>query len=96
MPQKPPLPGGAVFETTVKQTDEFDIADETPGSLVDKTRRNFTHKTFYAKIRTEPLQHINEEIQIFIEGKAFKILRPFRIFLFHFRVFNDLKLVELH
>ena len=94
--QKFSLPRVAFLETFFEKTEKLDIADKAPRGFIDKAWRNFADEALDEKIRTEPLQHIHEEIQIFFQTEPLEVLRTFGILLFHSGSLDDLELMEFH
>ena len=92
--QKPTLPSLARFQALFKHPKKLNVAYESPRCLVHKPRRNLADESLYAYRRTQPFQHIHEEIQILINAESLEIFRSFCIFLLHPCAFNYLQLME--
>ena len=90
------LMGGASLEALIKQAEELYVADKAPGGLVDETGRDFANEALDAEGRAEAFQHVNEEVEVFVQAEARKVLRASCIFLLHTGAFDYLKLMEFH
>ena len=90
------LVSGAGLESLVEEAEELDVSDEAPWGLVDETGRDFANEALDAEGRAEAFQHVNEEVEVFVQGKACKLLRASGIFLLHPSAFNYLQLMKFH
>lgn len=88
------LPGFALFETLVQQSEEFHVAYQTPWRFVHESWRYFSGKALDTEVWTEQLEHIYKEIDVLFQSESLEIFRPFSKFLFHSCAFDDLKLVK--
>ena len=87
---------GAGIEALVEEAEEFDVSDEAPWGLVDETGRDFADEALDAEGRAEAFQHVYEEVEVFVQTEARKVLRASCIFLLHTGAFDYLKLMEFH
>ena len=71
------------------------VAEEMPLGNSEKSWRYLCGETLYNNVRRELFQIVAHEVNIVVDGEMMEAFGGFRILLFHDRILENLKLVEL-
>ena len=88
------MPGVSLFEAGFKHSEEFDIADESPGCGVYEAWRDLSHEAFDVKVGAEVLQQVDKEVDIPFEWECDELFGSLGKLFLHFRPFDYLQLME--
>ena len=89
------LKGVAGFEALLEEADEFGVADQAPGSGVDKARRDFAGEALDVEVGPQAFQQVGDKVQVSVQAECDEIRRARGELALYGRAAHDLELVEL-
>ena len=86
----------AGFKPVVEEMENLEIADQTPFSLIDESRRHLACHPLYVQVGTETFQNVGDKIEIIVQRQPQEVSRTGPELFFNPGSADYLKLVELY